>query len=200
MLDIPALDIVTTALSAVMIFYMADLLIALVHHSMDRFGNPDCWIRWLAKIYEANRRHHAWPLDLLRHGPLANAAETLPIAGVILLAAWLIGMLTWHVVLFAAAVAFSAVYHRILHLPREQVCAVFKILQQLRILQDKRMHMHHHAQHDVHYSVLSNAVNHFLSFTKLLQHLERLIEKMTGRKPYDLHELSDQARLDKSNK
>ena len=78
------------------------------------------------------------PTDLLRHGLLANAAETIHIAFGILVVAWLFGYLTWHVVLFASAVAYSAVFHRLQHLPREQVCTAVRILQRMKILQDWR--------------------------------------------------------------
>jgi hypothetical protein len=188
------------ALAAIAVFLSADLVIATVHWMMDRYGDPSCWMRVLATIFKNNRGHHVRPLDLLRHGALSNAAETLPIAVGILLAAWLVGMLTWHVILFASAVAFSAVYHRILHLPRQRVCLVFRVLQRVGVLQEKRLHMRHHTSHDSAYSVLTNAVSRFLDWSQLFQRLERLIDRVLGRKPFDLRELSDQARRDEARK
>jgi len=76
------------------VFILADLLIALAHHLMDRYGDPLCRFTVFAKIFIANRRHHAHPKDQLRHGALSNAAETIPIALGILAMAWIFDLLT----------------------------------------------------------------------------------------------------------
>jgi hypothetical protein len=183
-----------TLIAAAAVFVFADLLIALVHHLMDRYGDPSCWMRPFGDIFAANRRHHARPTDLLRHGPLANAAETIPIALGILALAWLFDLLTWHVVMFATAVAYSAVYHRLQHLPREQVCALVRMLQRMKILQDRRQHYEHHVRHDVNYAVLTNVANWLLEKTGALRRLERLIDACCDRIPFDLKKISRDAR------
>lgn len=108
--------------------------------------------------------------------------------------AWFFGFLTWHVVLFAAVVAYSAVYHRLQHLPRGQVCPTVRMLQRMKILQDRRQHYDHHVKHDVNYAVLTNVANWLIERTGAFRHLEKLIEACCKRIPFDLAKISRIAR------
>lgn len=186
-------------LGAAATFLMADLLIALVHYLMDRHGHPTLWNRgWIRRLIATilinNRKHHAWPQLLLRHSALLNAAETLPIGIAVMLVAWAFDVLTWHVVLFAAAIAYSAVYHRLLHLPRDQVCAIVRLLQRINVLQRREQHYAHHVHHNVNYAVLTNVANWLLESTKVLRLVDLVVRLCCGSNPADLARVSKDMR------
>lgn len=178
----------------------ADLLIALAHRLMDKFGEPSWRPKLLGRIFRNNREHHAWPQHLLRHGALKNATETLPIGLGILLAAWIVDMLTWQVMVFAAAVAWSAVFHRLLHLRPEEVCLPVRWLQRIGVLQSRSQHVDHHRWHDRNYAVLTNVANWLLERTQAFKIIDRFFSLCLKLKEVDLALWSHEARRQKKKR
>lgn len=176
------------------VVFGADIFIATAHFLMDRFGDPTCKPKFMGLIFANNQMHHAFPSAILRHGPLANASETLTIGFAIVVIAWLLHVLTWHVVLFAAAVAASAIIHRWQHLPIKDVHCMIKWLQAQGIIQSRAHHSAHHRRHDVNYAVLTNAANHVLEHTKLLWCAEWLIVQCCEMTAVDLRVVSERKR------
>lgn len=173
----------------------ADLAVAFAHWAMDRYGDPHSRLMaWLARVFENNRLHHAWPKAILRHGPLMNAIETMFIAGAVLLGAYLSGYLNIFSTVFAVGVGMSSVIHRWLHEPIDQRCCVGRVLSVLRLIPSPRQHRDHHRYHDVNYGVLTVTVNRVLEYTKIFRRLERLFSLIASCKPFDLKAISDRVR------
>lgn len=172
----------------------ADLMIAFGHWAMDRYGSDTCRVESARRVFVANRTHHAWPTKLLQNSLIGNAAETAFIGAAVVVVAWIFGMLTWQVWVFATAVGVSAIYHRWQHEPKDRVHCIVRALQKIGLLQDRRQHSEHHREHDINYAVLTNIANHILEATKVFRKIECLIERWFGIRPFDLDALSQEVR------
>lgn len=192
-------DLVYVITSLVAAILAADLSIAFGHWAMDRYGSDTCRIEFARRVFVANRSHHAWPTRLLQNSLIANASETLVIGVVILVLAWMLGMLTWQVWVFASAVGISAIYHRWHHEPKDRINFVVRIAQKVGLLQDRRQHSEHHRAHDINYSVLTNLANYILEATKAFRKIECLIERCFGIRPFDLEGISNESRKAKKD-
>lgn len=186
-------------LTAALVVVAADLVIALAHWSLDRYGNPsNCLLG--KRIFRPNREHHAYPNFFLRHSALTNSAETIPLAAAVIGVAWALDILTWEVALFFIAIGSSAIFHRLLHLPRDRVCLTVRILQGMRILQSRQEHREHHFHHTKNYAVLLTVTNWLLESSNAFRWLERAITVCGKCRPFDLAALSREARRQRHEK
>lgn len=182
-------------------FLIGDVVTALGHFVIDRYLSRKTWLEnvlpFLESVRLTNLLHHALPLTLLRHGPWANARETLPAGALILLVAYLFGVLTWPVGVIAATIATSNIYHRLQHMPKDQVWKPVRWLQRIGVLQSRETHNKHHTEHVGSYAIYSAAVNWAFEAIDLFSWLELLIFRWFHIKPVDLKALSEATRLER---
>lgn len=164
--------IVLEALATVLI---ADFVSGFFHWLEDAYGRPE-WplIGWL--VTKPNILHHHDPRYFTRHGWFHSSWLLFCIALIILLVAWLFGVLTWHVWLFAALGANANQIHKWAHRSPAENGPVISFFQRIRLLQTARHHAHHHTDpKNSHYCVLTNFLNPILDRIQFWQGLETAV-------------------------
>lgn len=157
----------------------ADFISGVVHWWEDRYARLDDGP--LQQIAIDNLRHHARPREFLAKGYWASSWDLWLLGGAAAGAAALLGVLSWHVVLFAVLVANANQVHKWAHRTREENGALVGTLQRLHLLQTARHHgRHHQGCRDSHYCVLTNFLNPLLEEVQFWRRLERAVARITG--------------------
>jgi len=157
----------------------ADFISGVVHWWEDRYarlnGGP------LQQVAIDNLRHHARPREFLAKSYWASSWDLWLLGAAAVGAAALLGVLTWHIVLFAVLVANANQVHKWAHRTREENGAFIGTLQRLHLLQTTRHHgRHHQGSRDSHYCVLTNFLNPLLEEVQFWRRIERLVERATS--------------------
>jgi ubiquitin-conjugating enzyme E2 variant len=157
----------------------ADFISGVVHWWEDRYarlnGGP------LQQVAIDNLRHHARPREFLAKGYWASSWDLWLLGAAALGAAALLGVLSWHVPLFAVLVANANQVHKWAHRTREENGPLIGTLQRLHLLQTARHHgRHHQGSRDSHYCVLTNFLNPLLEEVQFWRRLERLAAHLVG--------------------
>lgn len=157
----------------------ADFISGVVHWWEDRYarlnGGP------LQQVAIDNLRHHARPREFLAKGYWASSWDLWLLGAAAVGAAAVVGLLSWHVVLFAVLVANANQVHKWAHRTREENGRLVGTLQRLHLLQTARHHgRHHQGSRDSHYCVLTNFLNPLLEEVQFWRRIERLVERATG--------------------
>lgn len=163
-------------LEVVITVLVADFASGVVHWLEDAYGRQEWPITgWL--ITEPNIRHHHDPRYFTRHGWFRSSWLLLCFNVVILAVAWLCGLLTWHVWLFAALGANANEIHKWAHRSLSENGPIISFLQRIRLLQTAR---HHLDPKNSHYCVLTNFVNPIVDRIGLWARLEAAIRAISG--------------------
>ena len=159
---------------------ITDFVSGLFHWLEDAYGREEWPITgWL--ITKRNILHHHDPRYFTRHGWFHSSWLLLCIAGVIVLAAWLFGLLTWHVWLFAALGANANQIHKWAHRSPAENGLVISFLQRIRLLQTSRHHANHHTDpKNSHYCVITNLLNPVLDAIRFWEILEAILFAVFG--------------------
>ena len=175
----PALwDVATVLTEAAATVLLADALIALVHFLMDNFGRPTA--PFVGKVFAANDLHHVKPRAFLEHGPIMNSRETVGIGVGTVLFAFMVDMLTWHVVLFAVAVGGVNVVHRFAHQSEAENGRLVTFLQRCYMFVPKHQHGRHHTgTQDTHYAALTGFLNPVFESLGVFPALKMAIQVVT---------------------
>jgi plasmanylethanolamine desaturase len=154
---------------------IADFVSGLFHWLEDAYGRKEWPITgWL--VTEPNIIHHHDPRYFTRHDWFRSSWLLLCMGLVVLLAAWLCGILTWHVWLFAILGTNANQIHKWAHRSPTENGPVISFLQRIRLLQTTRHHAHHHTDpKNSHYCVLTNFVNPLVDGIRLWDGLEALV-------------------------
>jgi len=125
--------------------------------------------------------HHHTPGAFVGNSWLRSASVLLVIGAVIVFGAWLLGMLTWQVLLFVAIGVNANELHKWNHLPRKQRSRLVAALQDARLLQTAKHHgKHHGGAQDTHYCVITNFMNPVLDAVRFWHGLEWAVEHLLG--------------------
>lgn len=158
---------------------LADLVSGVVHWAEDAYARPGTPL--LGRLARDNLRHHWRPREFLGKSWLASSWDLLLGGAVVAAAAAALGVLTWHVVLFALLVANANQIHKWAHMNRAELPRLVHWLQRAHLLQTPRHHGRHHAgTRTTHYCVITNFLNPLLEEVQLWSRLERAIERFTG--------------------
>jgi ubiquitin-conjugating enzyme E2 variant len=159
---------------------IADFASGFFHWLEDAYGRED-WpvIGWL--ITKPNILHHHDPRYFTRHGWFHSSWLLLCIDVLIVLAAWLCGLLTWHVWFFAALGANANQIHKWAHRSPAENGWLVSLLQRVRFLQTPRHHAGHHTNpKNSHYCVLTDFLNPILDRIGLWDRLEHCVWIVLG--------------------
>lgn len=151
---------------------IADFVSGFFHWLEDAYGRPE-WpiVGWL--IIKPNMLHHHDPRYFTRHSWFYSSWLLVCIAITIVGVAWLCGVLTWQVWLFAALGANANQVHKWAHQSPAENGPIISFLQRIRLLQTPRHHAGHHTNpKNSHYCVLTNLLNPILDGLGLWQRLE----------------------------
>jgi ubiquitin-conjugating enzyme E2 variant len=95
-----------------------------------------------------------------------------------MIVAWSLGLLTWHVWLFAILAANANEFHKWEHRTRKENGRIISFLQDLKLLQTSKHHaLHHTDPKNSHYCTITNFLNPVLDMLRFWDGLEWLLAK-----------------------
>jgi hypothetical protein len=156
---------------------LADLVAGLVHWFEDAYVREDTPLIGSA-VGRPNVIHHHLPRYFTRFSWWYSSRDLLVISGLIVLAAWSLGLLTWPVWLFAIISTNANEVHKWSHRTRLENGPLISRLQDLRILQTVRHHaLHHTNPKNCHYCPLTNLLNPVLDRLQFWSALEWILAR-----------------------
>ena len=130
-----------------------------------------------------NTVHHHYPRYMTRHNWWQSSRDLVLLSVLIVLGAWSVGLLTWHVWLFAMLSANANEFHKWEHRTRKENGRLISFLQDIKVLQTGKHHAKHHTDpKNSHYCTVTNFLNPVLDKINFWNGLERLLAKTIGLK------------------
>ena len=167
-----ALPWIAIPLQIALCVLVADFFSGLLHWLEDSYGRPD-WPITGRLVTQPNILHHHDPAAFTRNSWLRSADVLLVIGGVIVVAALLLGSLTWQVALVLLLGIKANEIHKWNHRPRTRIPRIARLLQELSLLQTPAHHaLHHCGTKDTHYCVITNHLNPVLERLRFWRRLE----------------------------
>ena len=165
---------------------LADFFSGLVHWAEDAYARvkPQRKLMLINQIALDNDLHHRRPRDFLARSWWQSSWDLAFVGALVLTSSWALGCLNAAVLVFAVLVANANQMHKWTHQnPRENPWWVTR-LQRAYVLQTPRHHgRHHQGEKNSHYCVVTNFLNPLLEEVSFWRRLERLVERLTGRRP-----------------
>lgn len=132
-------------------------------------------------IGRPNVIHHHLPRHMTRNNWWQSSWDLLLISAGIILMAWALDCLTWHVWLFAAISTNANEFHKWAHRTRRENGRIITFLQDVRLLQTAQHHaLHHTNPKNVRYCVVTNVLNPLLDRARFWEGLEWLLAGTFG--------------------
>lgn len=174
------IEIIPPLLEALVIVLAVDFAAGFVHWAEDVYVREDTpWLgRWVGK---PNILHHHLPRHMTRNTWWqSNKFLLIPMA-VVVVVAWMLDNLTWHVWLFALLGGNANEVHKWSHRTRRENGKIITLLQNLRLLQTVQHHAVHHTNpKDVRYCPVTNLLNPVLDTLRFWTVLEWLLARTIG--------------------
>ena len=189
-------------LDVILVVLAVDFGSGLLHWLEDSNGNPHWPVtgKW---ITAPNILHHDASGAFTENSWLRSAAVLLVIGAVVIAGAWLIGALTWQVLLLVAIGVNANEIHKWNHLPRKGRSKLVIALQEVRLLQTAKHHGKHHVgSKDTHYCVVTNLLNPVLDAVQFWHGLEWIVERslvVSRRSPLDVKTVVRRPRMGEHN-
>jgi len=159
---------------------ITDFLSGLLHWLEDSYGKPN-WPILGRFIIQPNIRHHHSPMAFTQNSWLRSASVLLFIGAALLIAASLLGILSWRVWAIVMIGVNANEFHKWAHQPTDKNSRIVNLLQRLFILQTPTHHeIHHRRSKDSHYCVVTNLLNPLLEKLRIWRRLESLIHVTLG--------------------
>ena len=154
---------------------VTDLVSGTVHWFEDAYGREDFPItgKWITRL---NVLHHHNPRHFTRNSWWQSSWDLLLAVSAVVLVAWLIGQLSWEVLVFAVVGANANEIHKWAHRTPRENGELITWLQRLRVLQSPRHHARHHTDpKDSHYCVITDFLNPVLDGVGFWEGAERVL-------------------------
>jgi ubiquitin-conjugating enzyme E2 variant len=158
----------------------ADFVAGMVHWLEDAYVREDTPIigKYVAR---PNIVHHHYPRYMVRHGWWQTSFDLVLTSTAMVIGAWLTGLLSWEVWLFAILSANANEFHKWEHRTRKENGPVISFLQDIRILQTAKHHARHHTDpKNSHYCTITNFLNPVLDGMNFWNGLEWALAKTVG--------------------
>ena len=176
------LDIIIIALQAAGVILAADFVAGFVHWFEDAYVREDTPLIG-SRIGKANTLHHHLPRQMTRNTWWQSNSDLIVAMTALVAAAACLGVLTWHVWLFAIVAGNANEVHKWSHRTRKENGWLISFLQDVRLLQTPRYHATHHTNpKDVHYCPVTNFLNPVLDGLQFWSCLESLLAHTIGLK------------------
>ena len=169
-------------LQIIVVALAADFVAGFVHWLEDAYACEDIPVIGTL-VGRANIIHHHFPRYFTRFNWWQSSWDLLCLSVAIVLIAWPLGLLTWHVWLFAAITTNANQIHKWSHRTRKENGPLISFFQQIHLLQTPRHHARHHTDpKNSHYCTTTNLLNPILDRVRFWDGLEWLIWRVTGLK------------------
>jgi ubiquitin-conjugating enzyme E2 variant len=158
----------------------ADFVAGMVHWLEDAYVCEDTPIigKYVAR---PNIVHHHYPRYMVRHSWWQTSRDLVSMSAVMVIGAWLTGLLSWEVWLFAILSANANEFHKWEHRARKENGLIISFLQDIRILQTAKHHARHHTDpKNSHYCTITNFLNPVLDGMNFWNGLEWALAKTVG--------------------
>ncbi len=158
----------------------ADFVAGMIHWLEDAYVREDTPI--LGKhVARPNIVHHHYPRYMVRHTWWQTSFDLILVSTVLLIGAWITGLLSWEVWLFAIVSANANEFHKWEHRSRKENGPIISFLQDIRILQTAKHHARHHTDpKNSHYCTITNFLNPVLDGMNFWNGLEWALAKTVG--------------------
>jgi len=134
-------------------------------------------------IGRPNIVHHHYPRFMTRHTWWQSSWDLALLSVLLVVGAWCLGLLTWHVWLFAILAANANEFHKWEHRTRKENGRIISFFQDIRVLQTARHHAKHHTDpKNSHYCTITNFLNPVLDRIHFWAGFEWLLAKTIGLK------------------
>lgn len=175
-------EIINVVLQFAAVIFAAEFAAGLVHWVEDAYVRDYTPIIGRL-IGRPNTVHHHYPRYMTRHNWWQSSWELVLFAVALLIVAWGVGLLTWHVWLFALLAANANEFHKWEHRTRKENGRLISLLQDLQILQTVKHHARHHTDpKNSHYCTITNVLNPVLDTLHFWAGLEWLLAHTIGLK------------------
>jgi len=146
---------------AFLVLLLADFVAGIVHWAQDAYIRSDTPI--LGKIGRANTVHHHYPRHFTRFNWWYTSWQTLALAAILILIAWMTGYLCWQVWWFAFLSTNANQIHKFAHMTRKEKGPIISFLQATHLLVTPRHHgIHHVSPKQIRYCPITNLLNPIL--------------------------------------
>jgi len=159
---------------------VTDFLSGLLHWLEDAYGREDFPIT--GRLFtRPNILHHHNPRAFTHHSWLRSSWDLCCLAGLVVLVAWFVGVLSWQVWVVAILGANANQIHKWTHRSTGENGRLISFLQRYRIVQTPRHHaLHHTDPKNSHYCVLTDLLNPVLDRLGFWETGERVILQVFG--------------------
>jgi ubiquitin-conjugating enzyme E2 variant len=158
----------------------ADFIGGMIHWLEDAYVREDTPIigKYVAR---PNIVHHHYPRYMVRHSWWQTSFDLVLVSAAMVIGAWLAGLLSWEVWLFAILSANANEFHKWEHRSRKENGPIISFLQDIRLLQTAKHHARHHTDpKNSHYCTITNFLNPVLDGMNFWNGLEWALAKTVG--------------------
>lgn len=167
-------------IQALAVVMLADFVAGVVHWLEDAYIREDTPVIG-SSIGRANVIHHHLPRFMTRNTWWQSSCDLICFCTLIVLVAWWLDALTWHVWLFAVVSANANEVHKWSHRTRRENGPMITFLQNIRVLQTPHHHAVHHTNpKNVRYCPITNMVNPILDAIHFWDTVEWLLANTIG--------------------
>ena len=165
---------------SLLVIMLADFIAGIVHWFEDAYVRENTPLIG-SFIGKANVIHHHLPRYMTRNNWWQSSWDLLCFSAVIVLGAWWLDLLTWHVWLFAVISANANQVHKWSHQTRTENGFIITFLQNIRVLQTPYHHAVHHTNpKNVRYCPITNLVNPILDTLRFWDGVEWILARAIG--------------------
>ena len=162
--------------------FAAEFVAGLVHWFEDAYirDNTPLVGKYIGR---PNIVHHHYPRFMTRNTWWQSSWDLVLFSALIIVGAWSVGLLTWHVWLFAILSANANEFHKWEHRTRKENGRLISFLQDIKVLQSAKHHaLHHTDPKNSHFCTITNVLNPMLDKIQFWRGLEWLLAKTTSLK------------------
>jgi ubiquitin-conjugating enzyme E2 variant len=166
--------------AALLVVALADFVAGVVHWAEDAYVREDTPLIG-SFVGKANVIHHHLPRYMTRNTWWQSSWDLTLLSAAVVLVAWRLDLLTWHVWLFVVISANANEVHKWSHRTRKENGRLITFLQNIRLLQTPQHHAVHHTNpKNVRYCPVTNLVNPVLDRLRFWDGMEWLLARTIG--------------------
>jgi hypothetical protein len=172
--------LILVTLRAIRTIFTAEFFAGVVHWFEDAYVREDTPLlgRYVAR---PNIVHHHYPRYMTRHKWWQSSWDLCLLSALVVVTAWLCGVLNWQIWLFAIVAANANEFHKWAHRTSVENGPVISFFQSLGVLQTAQHHaLHHTDPKNSHYCTMTNYLNPILDGIRFWDGMEWMLAKTTG--------------------